>query len=34
MVADGQLPHKGFVKQEDIPFDEFLKTKSGSLYVD
>ena len=33
MVADGKLPHKGFVKQEDISFDEFLKTKSGSLYV-
>ena len=34
MVADGKLPHKGFVKQEDISFDEFIKTKSGSLYVD
>jgi saccharopine dehydrogenase-like NADP-dependent oxidoreductase len=34
MVASGALPNKGFVKQEDIPLDLFLATKSGSLYTD
>lgn len=34
MVATGALPKKGFVKQEDIALDKFLKTKSGSYYGD
>lgn len=32
MVANGTLPQKGFIKQEEIPFKEFLKTKSGQLF--
>lgn len=32
MVANGELPNKGFLKQEDIPLDKFLKTKNGSYY--
>ena len=33
MVASGQLPQKGFIKQETIPFNEFCKTKNGGMYV-
>jgi len=32
MVRDGTLPAKGFLKQEEIPLEPFLKTHSGSLY--
>lgn len=32
LVATGKLPAKGFLKQEEIPLDEFLRTKSGALY--
>ena len=32
MVADGDLPRKGFIKQEEIPFDKFMKTRNGSFY--
>lgn len=32
MVADGKLPQKGFIKQEDIPFDEYLETSNGSYF--
>ena len=32
MVANGSLPTKGFIKQEEIPFDTFMETKNGSLY--
>ncbi len=32
MVADGLLPNKGFIKQEEIPFAKFLTTENGSLY--
>jgi saccharopine dehydrogenase-like NADP-dependent oxidoreductase len=32
MVANGSLRQRGFIKQEQIPFDEFLDTKWGSLY--
>lgn len=32
MVAKGKLPKKGFIKQEDIPLSEFLRTKNGSYY--
>jgi saccharopine dehydrogenase (NAD+, L-lysine-forming) len=33
MVSSGLLPHNGFLKQEEIPFDAFLSTKTGSLYA-
>lgn len=33
MVANGTLPKQGFIKQEEIPFDAFIKTKNGSLYL-
>lgn len=32
MVANGTLPQQGFIKQEEISFEAFLKTKNGSLY--
>lgn len=32
MVRNGSLSHKGFIKQEEIPLQEFLKTKNGRLY--
>ncbi len=32
MVADGSLPPQGFIKQEEIPFDTFMKTDNGRLY--
>lgn len=33
MVAHGTLPAQGFIKQEEIPFEAFMKTKNGSLYA-
>jgi saccharopine dehydrogenase-like NADP-dependent oxidoreductase len=33
LVRDGKLPQRGFIKQEEIPFDAFLQTKNGSLYL-
>ncbi len=33
MVANGSLPQKGFIKQEEIDFDALLKTKTGSLFL-
>ncbi|MBC8261679.1 MAG: saccharopine dehydrogenase NADP-binding domain-containing protein [Planctomycetia bacterium] len=33
MVRDGSLPEKGFIKQEEIPLEPYLSTKSGSLYL-
>ena len=32
MVAAGSLPARGFIKQEEIPFDKFLATENGGLY--
>ncbi|MCD6035649.1 MAG: Saccharopine dehydrogenase [Rickettsiales bacterium] len=32
LVAQGVLTGQGFIKQEKIPFDAFLKTKAGSMY--
>lgn len=32
MVANGSLPSKGFIKQEEIPFDKFLETRNGSYF--
>jgi saccharopine dehydrogenase-like NADP-dependent oxidoreductase len=33
MVSNGSLPGKGFLKQEEIPLSEFLKTVNGRLYA-
>ena len=33
MVAHGTLPNQGFIKQEDIGYEAFSKTKNGSLYL-
>ncbi len=33
MVANGSLPNKGFIKQEDIPFDKFLETENGKFFL-
>ena len=33
MVASITLPQKGFLKQEEIPFDKFLKTPTGALFL-
>ncbi len=33
MVDNGSLPSKGFIKQEEIPYDTFLKTDNGNLFV-
>ena len=32
MVRDGALLARGFLKQEDIPLDAFLKTRTGAYY--
>jgi saccharopine dehydrogenase-like NADP-dependent oxidoreductase len=32
MVAGGALPGRGFIKQEEIPFDKFLATQNGAIY--
>ncbi|MEX0332375.1 MAG: saccharopine dehydrogenase C-terminal domain-containing protein [Puniceicoccaceae bacterium] len=32
MVRDGSLPQNGFLKQEDVPLEAFLKTENGSRY--
>lgn len=32
MVKDGLLPQKGFLKQEEIPLDSYLKTRTGNHY--
>src|SRR5512139_3244754 len=33
MVRDGALPAKGFLRQEEIPLEKFLKTVNGRLYA-
>ena len=33
MVDNGSLPQKGFIKQEDIPFDIFLETNCGQYFI-
>jgi saccharopine dehydrogenase-like NADP-dependent oxidoreductase len=33
MLADGKLPAKGFVRQEDIPLDLFLANRFGRAYA-
>ena len=32
MVRDGRLPQNGFLKQEEIPLEPYLATRTGSLY--
>ncbi|MEM7164073.1 MAG: saccharopine dehydrogenase C-terminal domain-containing protein [Planctomycetota bacterium] len=32
MVSNGTLPQQGFLKQEDIPLEQFLQTTTGGLY--
>jgi len=32
MVRNGALPTRGFLKQEDIPLEAFLATRTGALY--
>ncbi len=32
MVKAGQLPSKGFLKQEEIPLEPYLKTRTGNYY--
>jgi saccharopine dehydrogenase (NAD+, L-lysine-forming) len=32
MVRDGTLPSQGFIKQEEIPLDGFLKTRTGRFF--
>lgn len=32
MVRAGKLPQQGFLKQEEIPLDAYLETKTGNLY--
>lgn len=32
MVRDGTLPQQGFLKQEEVPLDKFLTTKTGRLF--
>ncbi len=32
MVAEGKLPGKGFLKQEDIPFEAFIATSNGAFF--
>ena len=33
MLADGQLPHSGFIRQEDIPLADFLGNRFGRFYA-
>ena len=33
LLADGQLPAKGFIRQEDIPFDAVISNRFGRFYA-
>jgi saccharopine dehydrogenase-like NADP-dependent oxidoreductase len=33
MLAEGRLPQRGFVRQEDVPLAEFLANRFGSVYA-
>ena len=33
LVSRGILPQKGFVRQEDIPLDQFFKTPTGQYFL-
>ena len=32
LLAQGRLPQRGFVRQEDVALDEFLANRFGSVY--
>ena len=32
LVADGKLPQKGFIKQEEIGYEDFLSTENGQFF--
>ena len=32
LLAEGKLPQKGFVRQEDINFDDFIANRFGQYY--
>jgi hypothetical protein len=33
MVREGMLPQKGFIRQEEIPFAEYMRTGTGKLFA-
>ena len=33
LVSRGILPSKGFIRQEDIPLDQFFKTPTGQYFL-
>ncbi len=33
MVDKGDLPSKGFIKQEEIPYDKLIETENGKYYI-
>jgi saccharopine dehydrogenase-like NADP-dependent oxidoreductase len=33
MLADGRLPQAGFVRQEDVPLEDFLGNRFGRVYA-
>jgi saccharopine dehydrogenase-like NADP-dependent oxidoreductase len=33
MVSEGKLPQQGFIRQEEIPFAEYLQTGTGKLFA-
>ncbi len=33
LLSRGKLPERGFVRQEDVPFDDFLQTRFGQVYA-
>jgi hypothetical protein len=33
LLAHGQLPQRGFVRQEDVPLELFLANRFGSVYA-
>ena len=33
LLAQGHLPQRGFVRQEDVALDAFLANRFGSLYA-
>jgi saccharopine dehydrogenase-like NADP-dependent oxidoreductase len=33
LLANGQLPQQGFIRQEDVPLEDFLKNRFGKVYA-
>ena len=33
LLAEGKLPQKGFVRQEDVPFEDFINNRFGKYYA-